>query len=74
MIAENQHSYPTYEILTDLKSFTRHTHTERSLNKELQTFQPEIQIRILQAMRVLLADEMAYVISIDNMKRYRAPY
>ncbi|MFC2947583.1 hypothetical protein [Virgibacillus sediminis] len=73
MIAENQHAYPTYEILTELKSITRHTHSERSLNKELQTFKPEIQKRILQAMRVLLADELAYVISIENMKRYRAP-
>ncbi|GAB3051316.1 hypothetical protein [Virgibacillus ainsalahensis] len=74
MIAEERNPYPTYEIIGELKEITRLTNSEQSLNNELETFQPKIQKRILQVMKALMADEMAYVLSVENMKRYRKNY
>ncbi|ALX47716.1 hypothetical protein [Lentibacillus amyloliquefaciens] len=73
MIAEEKSAYPTYEIMPELKTITSLTYSEQFLNHELETFQPKIQKRMLNAMKTLMADEMAYVLSVENLKRNKPP-
>ncbi|QKY69421.1 hypothetical protein [Lentibacillus sp. CBA3610] len=73
MIAEEHNGYPTYDIMPELKTITSLTHSEQSLNYELATFRPKIQQRILRTMKTLMADEMAYVLSVENLKRHKRP-
>ncbi|HLS10443.1 hypothetical protein [Lentibacillus sp.] len=72
MIAEEKNAYPTYNVMPELKRITSLTYAEQSLNYELETFRPKIQQRILQTMKTLMADEMAYVLSVENLKRSKS--
>lgn len=62
-------NYKTYDILPELKEITRLTSSEGALNNELETFNPDVQKRILKVMRDLMKDEMAFVLSLENFKR-----
>lgn len=69
MPKKSNKGYKTYDVMPELKEITRLTSSEGALNNELETFEPETQKRILEVMRDLMKDEMAFVLSLENFKR-----
>lgn len=61
--------YQTYRVIPELKEFTKLTKGEQIFNQELKTFPINSQKRVLATMKVLIGDELAYVLSVENYKR-----